>query len=1130
MGRTATAAGWDRAMVGSHAGQARPGSWPSPEIDDAGLVWHVGEAMFRRARSIVVDGGVLTCRLVGPGALAATVAGTRPWPYEVSVTFTLTGGRVDVFEGDCDCPVELDCKHAAAALLHHLAGVATGTPGRLTAVDDAPAWEVSLSHLLGASVRPPADRDRALTPLALQVGVVTRPSAGDFGPAGLRMRPIQFNARNRWVSTGVSWRDLRYGYFTAHYRPEQLESLRGIADLELRRRPNQVLTSWITVDGPGAAQLWDALADAHQVGVDLLLDGSHTPIDLASEPAEVALDVVREGTLRLRPVVRLGGRTLDAATTRLVGEPATGVIRDLRADRHADRSITLARLRRPLASYLARMLHSGSILIPAGDESRFLAEFLPNLRRRIPVLCSDGSVTLPEPTPPRLVLTVTREPGHRIVLNWQWQEESGRRRDFDDRRGLAAFERQAMRAAVDAVLALDVLPPPALGTGADGVQPLPRYLLQGRQSVDFMTGAWPALRDRNDLITELDGPDAQLSYRPATGPPELDIAGEPEGLDEPDDDARPTRDWFGLAVRVTVDGEHVPFELIFRALAGDDPVVILPSGTYLDLAGDAQRWTRLRELIDESRAMDDAGPDELRINRYTASRWPDLEDTGLLGPRAARWSARLRALAVGAAAPSVTGSPAGLHADLRGYQQEGLEWLRERYDRGLGGILADDMGLGKTVQMLGLIAHARERDPHGPPLLVVAPTSVVANWLAEAAHFTPDLRVVPVTQGPARRGRPLADAVAGADLVVTSYQLFRMGNDEFREPAWAGLILDEAQFVKSVQSKGFRCARDFPAPVTFAVTGTPLENNLMEFWALLAIATPGLFPDSRRFTEHYRVPIERGTAANRLDQLRRRAAPFILRRTKEQVAPELPAKLEQVIELDLSPRHQQVYQRHLQRERQKILGLLSDDRSLDDHRFQILRSLTLLRQLSLDPSLIDDAYADIPSSKLDVVIDRIEEIAGSGHRVLVFSQFTRFLDRTRDRLVRLGVPHCRLDGRTSNRAAVIDEFRTGAAPVFLISLKAGGFGLNLTEADYCILLDPWWNPAAENQAIDRAHRIGQTRTVIVHRYVARGTIEEKVMALKAGKAKLFDDVLGGSTAGRPAGGSLSAEEIREMLA
>ncbi len=1116
---------------------------------------------------------MLTCGQVAPGELRATVSGTRPWPYEVRVSFVMAGGRVGVFEGECDCPVELDCKHAVAALLHHLAGAGTTGPiaGRTaSAVADTPGWEASLGRLLGASHRPPAERDRGHTPLALQLAVVPGQATGAFGTAGLRIRPIQYNARNRWVSSGVSWRDLRYGYYTAHFQPQQLESLRGIADLEVRRNANQALAGWILIDGPGGQQWWDALADAHQAGVEVRLEGSLASVELSAEPAEPALDLGRGESLRMTPVVRLAGRILAPGSTMLVGRPAHGLVVGATADGSSDRAITLARLRRPLTAELAGVIEAGAIPVPPADEARFFAEYLPVLRRRIAVLCSDGTVDVPEPVPPRPVLTVTREPGHLVRLHWQWQEESGRRRDFTDRRGLPASDRSAMRAAVEGLLALDVLPAALLGAGPDGPEPLPRCLLEGAPTVTFMTRAWPVLSALPELITELDGADANLHYRPADAEPILHLDGTadgavdgatdtPSGTDGPvgtdgstgtdgptvetADGRDPVRDWLGLAVRVTVGDEDVPFELIFRALAGDDPLIILPSGTYLTLDDLDGRWQRLRELIEESRAMDDAGSTGLRIDRYTASRWSDLERTGLLDDRATRWRDRISAL-TGAdqdrrpAAPV----PTGLRADLRHYQREGLEWLRERFDRGLGGILADDMGLGKTVQMLGLAAHARQRDPAGPPLLVVAPTSVIGNWVSEAATFTPALRVVPVTQGAGRRGCSLAEATAGADLVVTSYQLFRLGAQEYRELPWSALILDEAQFVKNAQSKGFRCARDFPAPVTFAVTGTPLENNLMELWALLAICAPGLFPDSRRFTEYYRIPIERGAsgdrsaaadrgaAADRLAQLRRRAAPFLLRRTKEQVAPELPAKLEQVVELELSPRHRQVYQRHLQRERQKILGLLKDERSLEDNRFQILRSLTLLRQLSLDPALVDESCRDIPSSKMEVVIDRIGEIVASGHRVLVFSQFTRFLARAREQLDALGIAHCLLDGRTKDRAAAVDAFRSGAAPVFLISLKAGGFGLNLTEADYCILLDPWWNPAAEAQAIDRAHRIGQTRTVIVYRYVARATIEEKVMALKAGKARLFDDVLGAGGDGPSGRVPLNAAVIRELLA
>jgi SNF2 family DNA or RNA helicase len=297
----------------------------------------------------------------------------------------------------------------------------------------------------------------------------------------------------------------------------------------------------------------------------------------------------------------------------------------------------------------------------------------------------------------------------------------------------------------------------------------------------------------------------------------------------------------------------------------------------------------------------------------------------------------------------------------------------------------------------------------------------------------------------------------------------------------------------------------------------------MELWSLLSIAAPGLFTSPERFAEYYRLPIERSADAERLAQLRRRVRPLMLRRTKEQVASDLPDKQEQVLELDLNPRHHRIYQTHLQRERQKILGLLGD---MNKNRMAIFRSLTLLRQASLDVSLIDESYDGVPSTKLDALMEMLEDIVEDGHRVLVFSQFTRFLTLARQRIEKAGIDLCYLDGKTRKRDVVIDEFRNGEAPVFLISLKAGGFGLNLTEADYCILLDPWWNPATEAQAVDRVHRIGQTRKVMVYRLVAKDTIEEKVMALKAKKSALFADVM---DAGGLESGALTAADIRGLL-
>ncbi|MEO8284049.1 MAG: DEAD/DEAH box helicase, partial [Pseudarthrobacter sp.] len=368
-----------------------------------------------------------------------------------------------------------------------------------------------------------------------------------------------------------------------------------------------------------------------------------------------------------------------------------------------------------------------------------------------------------------------------------------------------------------------------------------------------------------------------------------------------------------------------------------------------------------------------------------------------------------------------------------------------------------------------------------------------------------------------------AALTAGSDVVVVSYTLFRLDYEAYAAQRWAGLVLDEAQFVKNPATKASQNARRFPAPFKLAITGTPMENNLMELWSMFSITAPGLFPSSNHFTDYYRKPVEKEGDADKLAQLRRRIRPLMMRRTKELVAKDLPAKQEQVLELELAPRHRTIYQRHLQRERQKVLGLLDD---MDKNRFAIFKSLTMLRRLSLDASLVDEKYASVPSSKLDALMEQLGDIVAEGHRALIFSQFTGFLGKAAARLDAEGIPYAYLDGKTRRRAEVIERFKSGSAPVFLISLKAGGFGLNLTEADYVFLLDPWWNPASEAQAVDRTHRIGQTRNVMVYRLVAKDTIEEKVMALKDKKAKLFTAVLDEDAMFASA---LSADDVRGLF-
>ncbi len=581
----------------------------------------------------------------------------------------------------------------------------------------------------------------------------------------------------------------------------------------------------------------------------------------------------------------------------------------------------------------------------------------------------------------------------------------------------------------------------------------------------------------------------------------------------------------------------MPFADLFVALANGQTHLLLPDGAYFSL--DKPELAALAKLIDEARSLQDQPDGALRISRFQAGLWEELASLGEVSHQAAAWQRQVRGLLSAGEIEAVPVPPA-IRAQLRPYQLSGFQWLTFLWTHGLGGILADDMGLGKTLQTLALIQHAKDvrkaeaagaargEGPGDPvparPFLIVTPTSVLANWTAEAERFAPDLKVVTVSDTFGRRGGSLAAAIEGADAVVTSYTLLRLDFDTYGATEWSGLILDEAQYVKNYQSKAYQCARRVATPFKIAITGTPMENNLMELWSLLSITAPGLFPSPDRFKDYYARPIEKGGNAELLGQLRRRIRPLIMRRTKEQVAADLPAKQEQVLEVELHPRHRKVYQTHLQRERQKVLGLLDD---VNHNRFTILRSLTLLRQLSLHAGLVDEENSDVPSAKIDSLIEQIGDVVGGGHRALVFSQFTRFLRIARTRLEAAGVECCYLDGTTTNRPAVISSFKEGTAPVFLISLKAGGFGLNLTEADYCFLLDPWWNPATEAQAVDRTHRIGQTRNVMVYRLIASGTIEEKVMALKARKQELFSSVIDSDGAFSSA---LSADDIRALFA
>jgi superfamily II DNA or RNA helicase len=1118
--------------------------------DEVALVRLVGTATYARGNDYARRGMVRT-RVWSEGGTRAVgeVQGSDPIPYVTSLRLARSGsGALTSFSSSCTCPIGANCKHAVALLLsadppaslartQHLRLVdgsalpGRGRPGRAARTPARPRWESALAGLLDADEvddEEPGLPEGATAPIGLQFDLVLGGAAGTHGtaarPPSIRIRPVVPGRNGAWVRTGISWSNvdyLSYGRRFGRRGDEQLDLVRevlALARLGNRRSRYSYADDVVTLEGITSRRVWDLFRQARDLHLPLVRTGRHpAPLTVHAEPAEPALEVVRTDTgLSLRPTVEAAGDPVPLDSSLLLGHPAHGIAWwDDAAG--ASSYLDVAPFADPVDDALAALLGTPSVEVPEADEDRFVRGVLPRLRRAVPVVSDDPEVDLPEELPVVLVLSARYGEGQRIELSWvRTTEGSSWREGLWQGRG-GAHDTPAAGHLIEQIATLAVPVPALFEAGPYGRRLAAEAELEGMDAVHFVISLLPALRAMDGVRIEETG--ARPEYRESEEAPLVSLGGAPDGGEE-----KPTgkkdNDWFDLTVSVSVGGEGVPFAELFTALAAGKSHLILPSGTYFSL--DRPELVELAQLIAEARAMLDSSGDELRLSRFQASMWEDLVRLGVVTAQAGAWEESVRSLSQ--ASDSVEQPvPEGLLAELRPYQHQGFNWLASLYRHRLGGVLADDMGLGKTLEALALMLHTREQGLTDAPYLVVAPTSVVGNWAAECRRFTPDLTVATVTETTARRGQELADLAAGVDLVVTSYSLFRLEYDEYAAIGWAGMFLDEAQFAKNHRSQTYQRAKLLPVPFKVAMTGTPIENNLMELWSLLSITAPGLFPSPERFGEYYRLPIERNQNADRLEQLRRRIRPLMLRRTKEQVAGDLPDKQEQVLELELVPRHRRIYQTHLQRERQKVLGLLGD---LRKNRFAIFTSLTLLRQAALDVSLIDAKYEGVPSTKLDALMEMVEDVVADGHKVLVFSQFTRFLGLARDRIEAAGIEHCYLDGRTRKREAVIDRFRSGGAPVFLISLKAGGFGLNLTEADYCILLDPWWNPATEAQAVDRVHRIGQTRKVMVYRLVAKDTLEEKVMALKAKKAALFADVM---DAGGLESGALTAADIAGLL-
>lgn len=628
-----------------------------------------------------------------------------------------------------------------------------------------------------------------------------------------------------------------------------------------------------------------------------------------------------------------------------------------------------------------------------------------------------------------------------------------------------------------------------------------RFSLEGERALDFVREGIPQLAADWDLFGKEDL--KRHRVRPKALTLSVRISAE--------------NDWLDIWADASAGGDPVEIDRILKALKKGSRYIKLSDMSHAFIA---DKWAgKLSELLHDAHL----GPGASRLAPYMAPVVEELAETAdeVRIEKPAVWK-RVKALIEGEPRLAREKPPKTLQCKLRPYQEKGYRWLRHLGVNGLGGILADDMGLGKTVQALALLLKEKELETPGPSL-VVSPTSVVHNWEDEIIRHAPSLKSIRyMGQDRAR----LLDEFSSADVVLTSYAILRRDSEELAGVDFNYVILDEAQAIKNAATQTARAAVKLKARRKLALTGTPLENHLGELWSHMNFLMPGLLGSQKGFVKRYERPIIKGDR-DALEELKKRIRPFMLRRMKSEVAPELPPKVENVLWSEFGPEQAELYAKILAAGRERVMSA-ADRAGVAGARPQILDLLLRLRQVACHPAVLPDGLGQgVGSAKFEQFTEFVSEVIEEGNRILVYSQFVQVLKILRKWFETAGIPHLYMDGRTKDRETVVKRFQEDSSmPAFLVSLKAGGTGLNLTGADYVLLFDPWWNPAIENQAADRAHRIGREGTVFFYRLVARGSVEEKIMRLKERKKRITDEIiLSEHQWGLPS----TMEELRELF-
>ncbi len=555
-------------------------------------------------------------------------------------------------------------------------------------------------------------------------------------------------------------------------------------------------------------------------------------------------------------------------------------------------------------------------------------------------------------------------------------------------------------------------------------------------------------------------------------------------------------DWFDLDVKIQYGEQQVKLKEVRQALKRGENFIKLADGSIGQIP---PAWLeRYKHIFNMTKETEDG----LRVRDYQLTMLDELLEDAEHANIAAEFEEkrqRLRNLQGIAKQPV----PKGFTGELRPYQKAGLDWLHFLREYGFGGILADDMGLGKTIQMLAYLQNRREQAQSTAAALLVVPKSLLTNWQRESATFTPDLRILEYIGADRDKEMSSFDAY---DIIITTYGTMLRDVESLRNYRFSMVVLDESQAIKNPLAKTAKAARLLNAEHRLAMTGTPVENNSFELWSQFAFLNPGLLGNLDYFKRDFAKAIESRDGEQEVALLKRMVYPFILRRTKEQVAPELPPITERVIYTEFDAAQRKLYEQTREKYRAKLLGLV-DDGGMNNARMQILEGLLRLRQICIHPALVEPTY-NKEVAKFEILLETLETLHAEGHKALIFSQFVQTLKLLEKELKKAKLKYTYLDGKTRKRQQRVDEFQNDPnIPFFLISLKAGGVGLNLTAADYVIHLDPWWNPAVEMQATDRAHRIGQDQPVFVYKFIARDTVEEKILQLQERKKALVEQLI-----------------------